>query len=121
VKKLFDVQLLDSAKYRAVCFSFDATRPEDYYARLEMQLAKLQVSGEVLLDLLACNGATKRRFIALSFDGQRLRLDTMRIESQEDLGTDVQWFCRSFYARRADKLTKSVLSPVARLTLAQAF
>jgi hypothetical protein len=120
MSKHFTLVPLDSARFRAVSFSLDATRPEEYFARLESHLAKLDVEGEVLLDLLACNGGSSRRFFAVRFDGARLRLDTLRPEKPESLEEDLRSLCTSFYQKNARKLERSVLSPVARTALARA-
>lgn len=118
--KSFALKKLDSASFQAVSFSLDATRPEDYYATLERQLGKLGVNGEVLLDLLACNGSTSRRFFAVRFDGEHLDLKTLRRESSDDLSEAVASYCRSYYASHANSLQRSVLSPGALRSLALA-
>lgn len=109
----FALQKLDSAPFQAVSFSLDATRPEEYYAMLERHLSKLGVNGEVLLDLLACNGSTSRRFFAVRFDGMHLDFETLRREPQEKLDGSLVDYCRRYYVKHADKLGASVLSQAA--------
>lgn len=120
MSKHFTLLPLNSARFRAVSFSLDATRPDEYYARLELSLAKLDVEGEVLLDLLACNGKGGRRFFAVRFDGARLLLNTLRPEKPESLEKDVRSLCASFYQKNTRKMERSILSPAARAAIAHA-
>jgi len=120
MSKSFALQKLDSDRFQAVSFSLDSTRPEEYYLSLERQLGKLGVNGDVLLDLLACNGATSRRFFAVRFDVARLDFRTLKLEPQAKLGQDVVACCKTYYAKHAAKLGASVLSPAARRVLTTA-
>ena len=88
MRKSFAVKKIASDRFQAVSFSLDATRPEEYFASLERDLGKLGVGGDVLLDLLACNGATSRRFVAVTFDGSHFDRRTMRIKSVAELRMD---------------------------------
>lgn len=112
--KRFALQKLDSTRFEAVSFSLDSTRPEEYYPSLERQLGKLGVNGEVLLDLLACNGTTSRRFFAVKFDGTHLDFKTLRREPQDALDGAVVAYCRKYYAKWMPKLDGTVLSSAAR-------
>jgi len=120
MKTPFAVKPLKSPRYKAVSFSLDATRPEEYYGRLESSLAKMQVEGDVLLDLLACNGMSARRFFAVTFDGKKLRLETMRAQPADCVDSDVLSACKEFYSKNSSKLYSSVLSPMARRILTAA-
>lgn len=109
----FEVKAVRAGRIHAISFSLDSTRPEDYYDSLENALARLKVDGEVLLDLLACNGQTSRRFFTVHFDGQHLEFHTLRIAREDVLEPSLLSLCSSFYSRNRAKLSQSVLSTPA--------
>ncbi len=119
MRKSFAVKKIASDRFQAVSFSLDATRPEEYFASLERDLGKLGVGGDVLLDLLACNGATSRRFVAVTFDGSHIDRRTMRIKSVAELGEDVVAYCADYYSKHLSKLDATVLSPATKHKLAR--
>ncbi len=118
MRKSFALKKIESDRFQAVSFSLDASRPEEYFATLERHLGKLGVDGDVLLDLLACNGATSRRFFAVRFDGNHLDRRSMRIEPAAALEGEVVAYCAEYYAKNLRKLDATVLSPAARRALA---
>ena len=113
----FEIKAVNVGRFNAVTFALDSTRPEDYYDQLEATLARLDVEGDVLLDLLACNGQTSRRFFSVRFDGQRLAFNTMRVEKESTLDRAVLSLCASFYISNKQKLRQSALSTPAMLKL----
>ena len=115
--KSFSIQKVSSPRFQAIVFSLDASRPETYFDKLEKELKKLGASGTVLLDLLACNGSTSRRFFAVDFDGEKLNRRSFRVEPARTLDIDLKSFCSIFYAKAAPKLSGSVLSPASRRLL----
>lgn len=117
MKKPFSVQKVSSPRFQAIVFSLDASRPETYFDKLEKELKKLGASGSVLLDLLACNGSTSRRFFAVEFDGEKLNRRSFRVEPAGALDVEMT-ACTTFYAAAAPKLSGSVLSSTSRKLLA---
>lgn len=116
----FEIKTVAAGRFNAVTFALDATRPEDYYDQLEAMLARLNVEGEVLLDLLACNGHTSRRFFSMRFDGKRLAFNTMRVEKEGSLDRTLLSMCAAFYSNNKQKLRHTVLSTPALLKLGTA-
>lgn len=113
----FEIRPVKVDRFNAVTFSLDATRPDDYYDQLEATLASLNVKGDVLLDLLACNGQTSRRFFSMRFDGKRLAFDTMRVERESKLDQAVLSLCSTFYSDNKQKLQNTVLATPALIRL----
>ncbi|HEX5312666.1 type II toxin-antitoxin system RnlB family antitoxin [Aquabacterium sp.] len=111
--KPFEVKAVKAGRFQAVSFSLDSTRPEEYFHSLESTLSRMKVDGDVLLDLLACNGQTTRRFFAVHFDGRKLLFHTMRVERAPLLDPALLDICGSFYAKNKSKLSNSVLSSMA--------
>lgn len=109
----FEVKPLKGGRIHAISFSLDSTRPEEYYEGLERTLARLRIDGEVLLDLLACNGQTSRRFFIVHFDGKHLAFDTLRVAREEALDASLLHACSSFYLKNCARLKGSVLSAPA--------
>ena len=94
----------------AICLSLDAERPGNYYAELELDLSHRQIKGNVLIDLLASNGKSSKRFFLINFDGQNLELHTLREVNESDLSISSRTQCRLFYQLNANRLFQSVLS-----------
>lgn len=113
MNKPFKVQTVNAGRIHAVSFSLDSTRPEDYYGTLEKSLARLKIQGEVLLDLLACNGQTSRRFFTVQFDGTNLVYQSMKVAKPEALEPLLVNICTTFYATNVSDLQQSVLSTPA--------
>ena len=108
--KPFEVKAVKGGRIHAISFSLDSSRPEDYFDSLEETLNRLNVDGEVLLDLLACNGQTSRRYFTVRFDGNHLAFNTLRVEKESSLEPSVLSLCSSFYSQHVSKLHQSVLS-----------
>lgn len=119
IKKPFEVKAVKGSRFHAISFSLDSTRPDDYYEALERSLAKLKIDGEILLDLLACNGKSARRFFTVQFVNGRLMFNTMRLEKEESLEPSLLQICSSFYGKNIERLAGSVLSTPARKSLNQ--
>lgn len=115
--KHFNLKKSPSERFQAIVFSLDSTRPESYFGALERDLGKERLRGTVLLDLLACNGASSRRFFAVDFDGSRLNLNSFRVEPARSLDDNLVQYCASFYKEKSSSLIKSVLSPASRTRL----
>lgn len=120
MNKPFEVKAVSAGRINAISFSLDSTRPEDYLEKLEKSLARLHVDGEVLLDLLACNGQTSRRFFTVQFDGCKLIRQTMKVAKADALEPSVLGLCAKFYNQNSAKLSGSVLSTPAVRRLGQA-
>lgn len=117
VKKPFEVKPVKGSRIHAISFSLDSTRPDDYYEALAKSLAKLKIDGEVLLDLLACNGKTTRRFFTVQFIDGQLMFNTMRVAKEETLDPNLLKMCSAFYAQNVERIFDSVLSTPARKAL----
>jgi hypothetical protein len=113
MNKPFQVKAVKSGRIHAISFSLDSTRPEDYYGNLEKALARLKIDGEILLDLLACNGQTSRRFFTVYFDGKHLAFNTLRVAKEDVLEPSVLSLCSAFYSQSKNTLEHSVLSTPA--------
>lgn len=111
--KPFAVRVIKGGRFFAISFALDATRPEEYYAKLEKDLARLNFDGDILLDLLACNGQSSRRFVAMRFDGRRLAYGTLRVERESALEPSILDMCSNFFIKNHAKLGQTVLSTPA--------
>lgn len=98
-----------------VCFSIDRARPDSYMEALEEELRHFSHHGDVLLDLFATNGNNHRRFMRLTFDGEKLHWLQAKIAKLETIPSDVLNFCNDFYLSHPEVVEKSVLSHEAQL------
>lgn len=77
---------------------------------LERQLAQSAQPSPVLLDLFSCNGPDGRRFMWLSFDGERLSWLGAKAIGAEALEAETLLFCQRYFLERPYALRDSVLS-----------
>lgn len=110
----FAVCKLPGRSDEIACFSVDSARPDEYVEALQSELCKKHFKGVVLLDLLASNGDTRRRFMRVSFDGVRLNWLGAKIASRESIDPSILQFCQAFYHRHSEALERSVLSKAAQ-------
>lgn len=97
-----------------ICFSMDSARPDSYMDKVENELKRKNYCGEILFDLLAANGESKRRFAKLNFDGDKLHWLQAKPITITSLARDMLNFCQHFYATHPAALSNSVLSADAQ-------
>ena len=119
--KHFRLMKAPNSEYSFVCFALDSVRPDDYADALANEVAKKVVDGQLLLDLLTCNGDSSRRFVTVQVAANRLKWSSAKTVSRATLEREVVGFCAKFYANHLDALKHSVLSPAAqhRLSLGE--
>jgi len=113
-RKHYAVLDVPDEKDAVVCFSLDSSRPDVYLKSLESDLKKAGFHGELLLDLLAANGNSSRRFLRVQFDGERLHLMQAKIAPVISIAKNVLEFCQLFYKSHPKALDNSVLSASGR-------
>lgn len=111
--KHFELRSGPSPAFPLVSFSLDSVRPEEYLRTLEKQLQSKKYRGPVLIDLLASNGPSSRRFVVGEFDGNRLRAASMRPVKAEALDEATRYYCESFYSQHG-RLDRSIMSPTGK-------
>lgn len=120
MKKHFDIRKSPSDQFQAICFSLDSVRPDQYFEKLEGDLRKMAFEGEILLDLLACNGSTSRRFFSVRFDGAALDMRSFKVKSTSTIEEEIVECCTSFYSGKGRLLRDSVLSATSLRQLSAA-
>ncbi|WP_250525424.1 type II toxin-antitoxin system RnlB family antitoxin [Caballeronia sp. GAWG2-1] len=115
--KGYSLQKGPSATFPIISFSLNSERPEAFLPKVERDLKKKAFVGKVLVDTLACNGLTSRRFFVGEFDGEHLKRSSFKVLSLASLDTVTQEFCARFYASHFDELERSILAPVQRFKL----
>jgi hypothetical protein len=109
-KKHYALAKAPGTSNELVCFSLDSTRPDEYMEAVERDLVRKRFQGVVVLDLLACNGDSRRRFMRLNFDGSRLDWMCAKVAPKESLGAAVIDFCQRYYQLNSNALGESVLT-----------
>ena len=103
-----------NSEYPFVCFAMDSMRPDEYARAIATEVSKKIADGQILLDLLACNGDSTRRFVTVQIIGSKLKWNSAKITPRETLERELVGFCASFYAKHLEALKHSVLSPAAQ-------
>ena len=80
--KIVEMKNVD-CKYMVVATSY--VSPLDKVREIEHDLGKFNYKGNVVLDLLLCNGFSKNRFVQFYFDGKELAVDGDVIENINEL------------------------------------
>ncbi|WP_436227759.1 type II toxin-antitoxin system RnlB family antitoxin [Caballeronia sp. LjRoot29] len=106
-----------SPAFPCIGFSLSSERPEAFLPKMEQELKRNAYHGRVLIDTLACNGISNRRFFVGEFDGETLVHSTLKIAPPSEIDADTQEFCRAFYANHHEVLERSVLSPFQKFKL----
>ncbi|NYT79081.1 type II toxin-antitoxin system RnlB family antitoxin [Alcaligenaceae bacterium] len=113
----YSLQKGPSEAYPVISFSLTSERPEVFLPKVERELKKKAFRGTVLVDTLACNGMTSRRFFVGEFDGEQLRRSSFKVLPPSRLDAATQHFCLRFYVSRLSDLENSVLTAVQRFKL----
>jgi hypothetical protein len=113
--KHYEVYQSTAREGAVVCFSLDRARPDSYMAALEDELQRAAYHGVVLLDLFATNGNNHRRFMRLTFDGDRLHWLQAKTAKLDSIPVDLLDFCNDFYLSHPAVVENSVLSRDAQL------
>jgi hypothetical protein len=103
-----------NSDYTFVCFSMDSVRPDVYLDDLATEVSKKVADGQILLDLLTCNGDSSRRFVTVQISGNKLKWSSAKVTPRATLERALVGFCANFYANHLEALKQSVLSSAAR-------
>ncbi|CAJ0805128.1 type II toxin-antitoxin system RnlB family antitoxin [Ralstonia thomasii] len=117
IRKGYSLQKGPSKAFPLISFSLNSERPEVFLPKVERELKRKDFRGVLLVDTLACNGMTSRRFFVGEFDGEHLRHSTVKVLPLSHLDTETQQFCLRFYASHLHDLEDSILTPVQRFKL----
>ncbi|MBN3731865.1 type II toxin-antitoxin system RnlB family antitoxin [Burkholderia sp. Tr-20390] len=115
--KGYSLQKGPSKTFPIISFSLSSERPEEFLPKVERELKKKSFRGTILVDTLACNGMTSRRFFVGEFDGEHLKRSSFKVLSASHLDIATQHFCLRFYASHLEHLEHSILTPVQRFKL----
>lgn len=72
-------------KYAIVALSY--VNPFDEIEEIEKELSDKNFNGEIIFDLLLCNGLNKNRYIKIYFDGNHLDIDSISIMHDISINT----------------------------------
>jgi hypothetical protein len=97
----------------------DSVRPDEYAHALANEVSKKVADGEILFDLLTCNGDSSRRFVTVKISGSKLKWNSAKITPRDTLERELVSFCASFYANHLEALKHSVLSPAAQYRISR--
>lgn len=102
-------KLYDGSGY--IAFSVDHTRPEESLPQLREELKSLNFEGELIFDLLVCNGTITGRFVGVHFDGVDFQSGSVR--GLLKLPLEVKHQANDFYLVNMPYLINGVMSQAA--------
>jgi Antitoxin to bacterial toxin RNase LS or RnlA len=115
--KSFTLQKGPSKTFPLIGFSLSSERPEAFLPKMEKELQRKAYQGLVLIDTLACNGVSSRRYFVGQFDGEHIVHSSLKVANSATIDQDTQAFCHSFYAHSPEVLDKSVLTSAQKFKL----
>lgn len=81
MKKPYHIMKVGDCGFGYIAFSVDHSRPEEYLPEVEKELARKKYAGQVVFDLLMCNGPTRNRYMVASFDGEKFAAQSWRMSA----------------------------------------
>jgi len=120
-QKGYSIQKGPSQNFPIISFSLSNERPEVFLPKIEKELKKKCFRGLVLVDTLACNGLTSRRFFVGEFDGEQWKRSSFKVLPEENLDAATRLFCKKFYRSKLDSLSSAALSAVQIFKLKRDF
>ncbi|WP_376750489.1 MULTISPECIES: type II toxin-antitoxin system RnlB family antitoxin [Achromobacter] len=115
--KGYSLQKGPSDTFPIISFSLSSERPEVFLPKVERELKRKGYRGRVLVDTLACNGVSSRRFFVAVFDGETLSRSSIKILPASKLDAVTERFCSLFYAKHSTSLENSVLTKAQQYLL----
>lgn len=102
---------------QCIVLSTSYISPLDEISTLQNQLEKHSCSGEVIIDLLLCNGVSDNRYVTMYFNGKNFDFSTLRVMPKvNDLITSIS---KSFYMCNKHLLTRGILPDAHRYIIEQ--
>lgn len=74
----------NSSRFTAVVVGLSSESLTDYFAEIADSLAKINVSGKILLDYLSYNRSKKRRFCEIDFNGKAFIFSSLKRASIDE-------------------------------------
>lgn len=103
-----------NSQYSFVCFSMDSVRPDEYIELIQAEFTKMTLDGQLLFDLLSCNGDSSRRFLTVQIKASQIKWSSAKVTPRAVLEATTVQFCSKFYENNPSAIEKSILSPAAR-------
>lgn len=120
MRKGYSLQKGPSETFPFISFSLSHERPEVFLPKVEKALKRKAFQGTVLIDTLACNGLSSRRFFVSVFDGEELKRSSFKVLPASQLDKATQEFCSMFYSRHLPELENSVLTKAQQFMMKHA-
>ena len=106
--KNFEIGFTDSNGI--IIYSTNYLRLEEYIKDITMILQRNSYKGDVIFDLLLCNGYSTNRFIKMLFDGASFKHKTCEVI--ENIDISIRDLSFDFYSTNTQYLENSILSKV---------
>lgn len=101
----FVIQKINN-KNECIVLSTSYVSPLDEIFELEEKLEEIKFKGNIIIDLLLCNGLTNR-FFKTFFDGEFI--DFNSIKADEEVELEVKKISRNFYMKNLELVDDSIL------------
>lgn len=101
----FEIQKIKSEKYIVLSTSY--VSPLDEIEILQQELTRLNFEGELVIDLLLCNGISDNRYVVVYFNGKYIDFSKLQVAPKVD--DEVSKKSREFYMTHKELLVRGIL------------
>ncbi len=103
--KEFVIQEIDNQRYIVLSTSYIS--PLDEIEILQKELKHLNFAGDVILDLLLCNGISDNRYVVVHFNGEYIDFSTLKVMPK--VNEIVSEKSKTFYMTHKELLVRGIL------------
>ena len=109
----------DKDKTLFIVYATDIYSPSEFFSKIESDLKKKKVGGDVFFDLIIPNGGKKDRYVYTSFNGERLTSYILNKVTETDEYKSLSERSASFFKKNFDKINANLLSKATSFALKQ--
>ena len=109
--KAYDIIQIDK-EYKYVVFATSYENPINQLDDIENELRNKKYSGEVLFDLLLCNGMSSNRYLVMNFDGEYF--DVFSSKVIKNLSKVTERYLYNYFKDKPLQIKNSVLPKAQR-------
>lgn len=102
-----------------IVYATDIYSPSEFFSKIESDLKKKKVGGDVFFDLIIPNGGKKDRYVYTSFNGERLTSYILNKVTETDKYKSLSERSASFFKNNFDKINVNLLSKATSFALKQ--
>lgn len=120
INKKYQIEVIkDKDKTLFIVYATDIYSPSEFFSKIESDLKKKKVGGDVFFDLIIPNGGKKDRYLHTSFNGERLTSYTLNKVTETDKYKSLSERSASFFKNNFNNINANLLSKATSFALKQ--